>query len=223
MEEHIVKILETGVVTHDVRYFKVERPRDYNFIPGQATEVSINTPQLKDERRPFTFTNLENSPFLEFMIKKYPERKGVTNAIHQLVPGEELILHDVFGEITYRGEGVFIAGGAGVTPFISIFRNLETRNQLGGNILIFGNKTSSDIILKDELRRMLDGNFINVLSRENNPDYLTGYIDETILTKTVRDFRTNFYVCGPPPMMDNVISLLEKMGAKRESIIIEAM
>jgi ferredoxin-NADP reductase len=223
MEEHIVKILETGILTHDVRYFRVEKPVGYTYIPGQATEVSVNTPALKDERRPFTFTSLVTAPFLEFMIKRYPERKGVTDAIHQLGPGAELILHDVFGEITFRGEGVFIAGGAGVTPFISIFRDLESKNQLAGNVLIFGNKTSGDIILNDELQKMLNGKFINVLSRENHPHYLTGYIDESILTRTVMSFNTNFYVCGPPPMMDTVVPLLESLGARKESIVIEAM
>jgi ferredoxin-NADP reductase len=223
MEEHIVKILETGIVTHDVRYFRVEKPVGYSFIPGQATEVSVNTPALKDERRPFTFTSLVTSPYLEFMIKRYPERKGVTDAIHRLGTGSELILHDVFGEITYKGQGVFIAGGAGVTPFISIFRDLWSKNQLTGNVLIFGNKTSSDIILQDELQRMLNGNFINVLSRENNPLYLTGYVDKSVLTRTVMSFDTKFYVCGPPPMMDSVVPLLENLGAKKESIIIEAM
>lgn len=223
MEEHVVKILETGILTHDVRYFRVERPSGYTFTPGQATEVSVNTPLLRDERRPFTFTSLVTAPYLEFIIKRYPERKGVTDAIHNLNPGEELILHDVWGEITYNGPGIFIAGGAGVTPFISIFRDLESKNQLAGNVLIFGNKTSSDIILEDELYRMLKGNLINVLSRENNPKYLRGIIDEAILTRIVQSFRTRFYVCGPPPMMDTIVPLLVKLGAEEKSIVIEGM
>jgi len=44
MEEHIVKILKTEQVTHDVRRFQVEKPAGYKFIPGQATEVSVNLP-----------------------------------------------------------------------------------------------------------------------------------------------------------------------------------
>jgi len=46
----------------------------------------------------------------------------------KLVKEDELILHDVFGAISYMGEGVFIAGGAGITPFISIFRYLKLKN-----------------------------------------------------------------------------------------------
>lgn len=42
-----------------------------------------------------------------------------------------LILHEVFGTISYQGEGLFIAGGAGVTPFISLFRSLKSKNEIG--------------------------------------------------------------------------------------------
>ena len=58
--------------------------------------------------------------------------------------------HGVNTEDQYKGKGVFIAGGAGVTPFISIFRDLKKQNKIGNNILIFSNKTEADIILKDE-------------------------------------------------------------------------
>ena len=100
------------------------------------------------EKRPFTFTCLPNDDYLEFTIKTYPSHKGVTNELLQLKQEDELILHDVFGAIAYKGEGVFIAGGAGVTPFISIFRFLRSKNEIGGNKLIFANKRKADIILK---------------------------------------------------------------------------
>jgi ferredoxin-NADP reductase len=55
MSAHIVKVLEARFITHDVKRFKVEKPEGYDFIPGQATVVSINLPEWKDEIRPFTF------------------------------------------------------------------------------------------------------------------------------------------------------------------------
>jgi len=69
MEEHIVKILSVEPVTHDVRRFKVEKPSGYKFIPGQATEVAVNKTEWKKERRPFTFTSLNEWDHLEFTIK----------------------------------------------------------------------------------------------------------------------------------------------------------
>jgi ferredoxin-NADP reductase len=50
------------------------------------------------------------------------------------------------GAIEYKGEGVFIAGGAGVTPFIAILRQLQAENKTTTNY--FTNKTANDIILK---------------------------------------------------------------------------
>ena len=223
MEEHVVRILETGPVTHNVKLFRVEKPVGYAFIPGQATEISVNTPELKYEMRPFTFTGLTSSPYLEFIIKRYPERRGVTDALHRLDVNDELILHDVFGELTFRGTGVFIAGGAGITPFISIFRNLEKEGQLKENYLIFGNKARRDIILEKELRNLLGDNFVNILSEEPLPDHFFGFIDEDLLKSTIKSFDTRFYVCGPPPMMDYVVPALKKLGASDEAITIEAM
>lgn len=125
MEEHIVKILSIESVTHNVRQYNIEKPNGYHFIPGQATEVAINLPEWKNERRPFTFTSLNDWDHLQFTIKSYSDHNGVTNQLGQLKAGDELILHDVWGAIQYKGEGTFIAGGAGVTPFIAIFRQLH--------------------------------------------------------------------------------------------------
>jgi ferredoxin-NADP reductase len=47
MENHIVKIVSVESVTHDVKRFTIQKPEGFKFIPGQATEVSINTPALK--------------------------------------------------------------------------------------------------------------------------------------------------------------------------------
>ena len=107
----------------------IEKSAGFNFTPGQATEIAINKEKWQNEGRPFTFTSLPDDDHLEFTIKTYPERKGVTNELLTLKAGDELILRDIFGAIEYKGEGIFIAGGAGVTPFISIFRNLKSKNE----------------------------------------------------------------------------------------------
>jgi len=44
MEEHIVKITAIHQVTHDVKSFRLEKPDNYKFVPGQATEITINKP-----------------------------------------------------------------------------------------------------------------------------------------------------------------------------------
>jgi hypothetical protein len=223
MEEHVVKIIDTLMITHNVKRFRLEKPQGYSFIPGQATEVSINVPELRNERRPFTFTCLNTADYLEFTIKIYRERNGITNELGKLNPGAELIIRDVWGAINYKGKGVFIAGGAGITPFISIFRDLYTQNKLTGNMLIFANKRKDDIILENELICMLGGAFISILSDEKSDGYSHGYITEEFLKTTIPKDAGNFYLCGPPPLMDSVVAQLAHLGIDEKSIIMEAL
>lgn len=222
MEQHIVKIKAIEKVTRDVLKIVTDKPAGYLFIPGQATEVSINKDNWRDEKRPFTFTCLPENDYIEFTIKTYPTHKGVTNELLQMKVNDELILHDVFGAIAFKGEGVFIAGGAGVTPFISIFRFLQSRNEVGVNKLIFANKTKADIILKDEFEKLLGKNFINVLSDEQAEGYEHGYITEGILQKYITGDNAKVYLCGPEPMMDAVEKQLLNLKFNPASIVKEA-
>ena len=223
MEEHIVKILNIEKVTHNVKRFQVEKPEGYAFNPGQATEVSINVPELRNERRPFTFTCLNSASFLEFTIKIYSDHNGITNELGKLKPGSELIIRDVWGDIAYKGAGVFIAGGAGITPFISIFRALQDENKIAGNMLIFANKTKKDVILEGELKKLLGNSFISILSDEKAEGHFNGFITEEFLKTNIPGHYKNYYLCGPPPMMEAVLKQLSNLGIRENSITMEKM
>lgn len=219
--ENIVKILSTQQVTHDVKRFRLEKPAGYTFIPGQATEVSINTDVLKNEKRPFTFTSLQEDPFLEFTIKRYADHQGVTDALHKLKEGDELIIRDVWGAIEYKGAGYFIAGGAGITPFLAILRQLHKENKLQGNTLFFSNKTQADIIEENELKNILGENAVFVLTKEEKPGYIKSYINEAFIKKHVKDFSKKFYICGPDVMISDVAGILESLGADTDAVVFE--
>jgi ferredoxin-NADP reductase len=221
MEEHIVKVRSIRSVTHDVLRLVVEKPSGYTYVPGQATEVAINKKEWREERRPFTFTSLPDEDRLEFTIKTYPSHSGVTNALRELKKDDELLLHDVWGAISYKGEGVFIAGGAGVTPFIAILRDLDSKKQVGSNMLIFANKRRVDIIDEPDFRRILGDRFINILSDEKVDGYAHGMINEDFLMGNVKNFKQQFYVCGPPPMMDAVLSQLKQLGVGENAVTVE--
>jgi ferredoxin-NADP reductase len=222
MPEHYVKIKSIQAITHDVLQIVTEKPPQYNFTSGQATDVSINKPGWKDEKRPFTFTCLPDDDYLEFTIKTYPSHKGVTNQLLQLKKGDELILYDVFGDIAYKGEGVFIAGGAGITPFIAIFRHLRSKNEIGNNKLIFANKTKADIIHEQEFKKLLGPHFINILSDEKAEGYANGQITRDFIKTNSDGMNKIFYVCGPPPMMDAIEKHLADLKVDEKSIVKEA-
>lgn len=219
---HILKILTIAKATPDVLHIVLEKPSDLTFLPGQAADISINKSPWEEELRPFTFTSLPTDNTLEFLIKTYPDHHGVTNELLELNINDELILHDVFGDILYKGEGIFIAGGAGVTPFVAIFKDLEEKNLIGNNKLIFANKTVDDIIDKDVFDALLGKNFINVLSKESVEGYETGYITKELIGRCIDKDGLYFYLCGPEPMMKAVEAQLATLGIASEFIVKEA-
>lgn len=220
-DQHRQKILMTEFVTHDVKRFVLEKPAGYEFTPGQATEVAVAEPDWEEKKRPFTFTSLNTDRVLEFTIKGYPEHNGVTEKLHTLKPGDELIIKDPWGTINYQDKGVFIAGGAGVTPFIAILRQLREEGKLKGNRLIFSNKRAEDVILEKEFRAMFGDDFISVLTKEVRPGHDKDYIDKGYLEREIDDFSQNFYVCGPPGFVEDITGYLKELGADPDSVVLE--
>ncbi|TKD66300.1 flavodoxin reductase [Flavobacterium sp. ASW18X] len=219
--EYTVNIQETGFITHDVLQIKTDRPANFDFTPGQATEVALNKEGYKSKKRPFTFTSLPSDGFLQFTIKIYPEHNGVTDKLQTLEAGDELIISDAWGAISYKGPGTFIAGGAGITPFISIFKDLAAQNQLEENRLLFANKRERDIVLDSQFNQWLGADFINILSEEQNPKHAHGRIDQSFIKENAGDLDKNFYVCGPVPMINSVKEDLQALGVTNKQIITE--
>jgi len=221
INEHIVKILSVEDITHNVKRFTVEKPDNYSFIPGQATDIAINKPNLKSLVGPFTFTSLNKSDYLEFTIKIYKEHNGLTSKLSSLKPTDELIIHDVFGSINYKGQGVFIAGGAGITPFLAIFRQLNMDGLLVGNNLIFANHNEKDIIHKVELKYLLGDNYIDVLKSPLNTEIPGKTIDQDLLKKYTKDKSKWYYICGPDTFTTAMVNNLKELGIADSHIVIE--
>ncbi len=221
MAQYPVRITSIKNLTHDVISFVTERPKNYNFLPGQATKVSLKLEGWDTQLKPFTICSLPSDTHLEFCIKIYEQHEGLTKQLRRLKVGDELIIHDVFGTLLYKGEGTFIAGGAGVTPFIAILRDLEQRHALGHNRLLFANKTVTDVIAHDELQTMLGRNLVNIFSSDKNAVGSHGVINRTFLTTFVSDFDQPFYVCGPKDMISDVSKLLLSLGVQQRQIVHE--
>ena len=213
-----VRILKSEMVTHNVRHYRIEKPKNFHFGPGQATEVSIDKPGWTDRKRPFTFTSLRDEPDLEFTIKSYRDHPGVTNALWGCEAGDYLLLRDVFGTIQYRGPGTFIAGGAGVTPFIAILRSLNAKGGLAGNRLIVSNQTERDIILRDEFEAMKGLETLWTVTADPKSKLLQQRIDVAFLREHVADLAQHFYLCGPDAMVADLRAALQELGADVSSL-----
>lgn len=215
MAQHQVEIQSIESLTHNVKKIITHKPSHYAFQPGQATDLAIDKEGWREEWRPFTFTSLPEDDYLEFTIKCYRDHRGVTQEIENLNLGDRLFLGDAWGAITYQGPGIFLAGGAGVTPFISIFRKLAQEDKLRGNKLLFSNHTRQDVILEDFWNRHLGPNFKSILTEEG---------DERLNTALLRDFadgQKQFYLCGPEGFVEAGKKSVEELGGSLDQVVLE--
>lgn len=215
-----LRILDTHYITHDVKQFILEKPKNFLYSPGQAAHISINTPGWEKEKRPFTFTSVYEWDYLEFTIKIYPERNGMTNQLQKINAGGSLIIQDVFDTVKYKGPGVFIAGGTGITPFIAIFRALYLSNNMRDIALIYSNKSAEDVILYEELKQMLGNNFINVFTKQGVIGFQEKRIDKSFLVNAIHDFDERFYVCGSIDFVNDISRYLIELGAAAHAVIV---
>lgn len=219
--EHRVAVRETQSVTDNTRRVIVDRPPGYGFTAGQSAEVSVDKPEWREEKRPFSFTSLTSEDCLEFMIRIYPAHHGVTEQIQRLKPGDHLILSDPFGSLMYHGTGYFVAGGTGITPFLAIFRNLIRTSPLDENTLIFSNRKESEIIAREELDAMFGDRVHYNITHEPSVRFNQGLVTQTYLDGLVTRRTSYCYVCGPDRMVKDVTAILGRLGVPDHKIITE--
>ncbi|GGL74653.1 FAD-binding oxidoreductase [Wenxinia marina] len=218
---HTLTLQSVAPVTHDTHHLIFDRPEGYSWTPGQATLLSLDQEGWRDEKRPFTFVSSPDARTVEFVIKSYPDHDGVTKRIAQLSPGDTVIVRSTWGAIEDRGPGTFLAGGAGITPFIGILRERARQGGAGGSTLIFSNATEKDIILRQEWEGMEGLRTVFTLTEEEVPGLEHGQIDGPFLDRHVTDWDGVFYVCGPRKMEDTLIEVLKGRGVPSQRIISE--
>jgi ferredoxin-NADP reductase len=167
---------------------------------------------------PFTFTCLNSKPYLELTIKIYHEHNGMTAQLSKKQIGDSVIITDAWDTFINKGPGVFIAGGAGITPFLAILRQLKADNNVGNSVLFFSNKTTKDIFLKEELTDILGKRYFNVLTQD--PNAKKERINEAFLRDHISNYKQPFYLCGPPGFAESIQSDLTKLGAKQDLVMI---
>ncbi|MBB6681724.1 flavodoxin reductase [Aequorivita sp. 609] len=215
-----LKIISNQYITHNVKRFVLEKPKDFTYAPGQSAVISINIPGWENQLRPYTFTSLQHWDYLEIIVKIYEEHEGVSAQMGKLNTGAELLLHEVFGTIKYKGPGIFIAGGTGITPFIAIFRALFESGNLRKVALLYSNRTKDDIILHDELTKMLGPAYKNVFTKEGVIGFRERRIDRKYLIETIGNFDSRFYVCGPQDFTEEIYEALVSLGADPEYLVV---
>jgi ferredoxin-NADP reductase len=217
---HTVELRQIEPVTHDTYHLVFDKPDDFAYSPGQGVELHILKEGWENEGRPFTPITLPEEATLEFIIKAYPDHNGMTEQVAKLVRGDKLKMSGPFGDISDQGPGVFIAGGAGVTPMIAILRKqLHENGTLDGSTLLFASKAERDIIWRERFEAM-KGLKTGFVVDEDGASVPKGRLDRAYLADYVTP-DSLCYLCGPPPMMDAVRASLKDLGVKADKIVEE--
>ncbi|MFP4057484.1 MAG: ferric reductase-like transmembrane domain-containing protein [Candidatus Brocadiia bacterium] len=218
----------TGVerTTHDTFTIALEAEGGGGLAhqPGQFLFLKLLRPGRPSEEHPFTVASSPTGePPLRVTIK---ESGDYTNTIGETRAGDGARVEGPFGRFSYaypEAESfVFIAGGVGITPLLSMLRALRDTADARPAVLIYGNDTERDIIFRDELEALPETvRVVHVLARpEASWDGPTGYVTEGILEREAGELlgEARVYLCGPPPMMDKVETALRGLGVPRSRI-----
>lgn len=212
------KIIHKEWITHDVLRLLLEKPKLFQYTIGQAIELSIDSLESFKHFAPFTLTSTNEDDFLEIIVKVYRERNRLTFWMSELNLDAKIIISEAWDSYEYKGDGVFIAAGSGITPFLPMIRNLSKTNRMGDNVLMYANKKEEDIILREELNELLGDKFTNVLSREVSDSCEYGKIDKEFLKSRITDTSIFYYVCGPESFNDNIKEYLLSLGVDEDKI-----
>ncbi len=201
----------------------------YDYFPGQFQFITFQRGKdLPVEEHHWT---ISSSPTQKaFVTSTIKESGDFTSTIGLTKPGDTAVVQAPFGRFSHvfhpeDKDIVFLAGGIGITPFMSMLRYMrDTKSDLNV-ILLYGNKYEADIVFRNELAEMEASQIprlrvIHVLSNpESDWPGERGHIDREKLERLVGSITTRtFYVCGPPGMRIKLIDTLRKMEVPHEHI-----
>jgi propane monooxygenase reductase component len=224
IQQAVAEVVSADNVTHDMRHLvlRLVEPGEVKFFPGQYMDIAIPG---TDEVRSFSMANTSaRDGLLEFVIKVYPDGLFSHFLDTELRPGDRLELTGPFGVFTLR-EGsedlVFIGGGAGMAPILSLLRSMSERGLTRRATFFYGARGRDDLCFIEELSAIAgalpDFRFVPALSDEEW-DGETGLITEVVKRLTGDLTGAHAYVCGPPPMVEAAIPLLETLGVETKRI-----
>jgi predicted ferric reductase len=205
----------------------------FNYAPGQFQFITFyRDRQLPVEEHHWT---ISSSPAQKNYISSTIKALGdFTSTIGQTRVGDTASVQGPFGRFSYlyhpeEKNLVFLAGGIGITPLMSMLRHMRDTKSNHFVVLIYGNEDEHQIIFREELSQIETGGYpkLNVFHVLHNPPARwtgeTGYINKEKIQKFGGEklHEKIFYVCGPPPMVGSIIKSLKQLGVPDRQIRME--
>lgn len=216
-KKYIIKSIEQ--VTHNTftLTYLPEKGKRFDYKPGQFLFLKLKRPGRKSETHPFTISSsLTQGDFLQNTIK---QSGNYTNTINQTVTSDKAVIEGPYGRFSFlytqSKSLLFIAGGVGITPIMSMVRYLRDKNDKRQVVLLYGNRDVNDIIFKKELESLPENfKIVHILSDAGeNWQGLKGHITKDIIEENAKTIlvETDVFLCGPPVMMQKIVSYLKEL------------
>ena len=220
---HEVAVTARREVAEDTIEITFERPEGFDFQAGQYLQVRVPELEHRDHRGSSRVFSIASSPLDEdtVAIAFRDTGSGFKRTLGTLDVGEEVLLEGPHGFCTLprdRDERiVLVAGGIGITPFLSMVRfAVESDTDSPQITLLYANRTPQAAAYLDELQTLVRGRpRLSLHTR-------FGLIDEGFLRCHVRHPQERlWYAAGPPGMVDVVRGALHAFGVPPWSVLVE--
>lgn len=209
--------------------FKPKNHKIFNYKPGQFLYIKLYNKEIPKDEHPFTISSSPDEvDSISITVKQLGD---FTNALVKAKVGDKAYIDGSFGSFTHLNlpkdnKLCFIAGGIGITPFLSMLRYLNIKEQHRQVTLLWGVRDSSELICSEELAsiasNMKNLTVIPVLSSDKNYNGEQGFIDGARVKRLLNnDFECDFFLCGPPIMMEKVVSDLKSFNISSSKIHFE--
>jgi len=209
--------------TFSLRFRDLKNGRNFHFLPGQFLELSV----FGYGEAPFC---IASSPTRPQTLETTVRRTGrLTDALHRLGNGQEVGIRGPFGNGfdvgAARGKDLlFVAGGIGLPPLRSLIWNvLDERSRFGRVIILYGARTPTDLVYKQELKEWGERSDVelHVTVDAAQPGWTgkVGVVPSLFKRVTLHPDSTLAYVCGPPIMIRIAVQDLLALGFKEEAVI----
>lgn len=177
------------------------------FLPGQY--VNIDVPG-SGQSRSYSFSSAPGEGRIGFLIKKIPGGL-MSNWLERAEPGTRLDLTGPLGSFYLRDVQrplLFLAGGTGLAPFLSMLEVLARAGSQQKLHLIYGVTRDLDLVLVDEIAayaaRLPNFSFATVVAEESSSHPRRGWVTQHMPEEALNGGNVDVYLCGPPPMVDAV-------------------
>jgi ferredoxin-NADP reductase len=230
MQLRVVEIIHETPSTKTFRCERTDGPLP-PFRPGQYVNVFVDVDGVLTSR-PYSIASAPGGDVLDLTVRDKPGGFVAPYLLHETKVGDALETTGPEGSFYHEplidgDELVFLAGGSGITPFMSIVRDAFGRGAVTAPLhihLLYGSWTPEDVIYGDELAELAashpDFNYSLIIS-EPPPGYdgLAGFLNAGLIQKQVGDVTgKTFYICGPNVMYDFCLAALEQLGVPSHKI-----